>query len=214
MYSTFWSSTSGTKSVKKLFYNGCWIFIVITHTSRKGTSKDRKPSLFLAIGKFVILWYDKILHTVYAKPTARKSSKASSKKSAKSFLAKKSAKLPKLSPGLYSHSVLVKGFFHKILLVSGIINFNFGLSAFILPKSRVKIIKMGPITYPHFIMAAYICTFCLPLFSLSRGLPLYLTLSFLSLPASHLCRQGFGWPCIIVSSIIYKDCIMTLRLQI
>ncbi len=36
------------------------------------------------IGKFVILRYDKILHTEYAKPTARKSSKASRKQSAKS----------------------------------------------------------------------------------------------------------------------------------
>jgi len=30
-----------------------------------------------------------------------------------------------------------------------------------------------------------------------------LTLSFLSLPASHLCHQGLGWPCIIVRSFIY-----------
>jgi hypothetical protein len=52
------------------------------------TVKKRKE-----IGKFVILRYDKILHTEYAKPTARKSSKASSKKSGKSLLAKKSAKL-------------------------------------------------------------------------------------------------------------------------
>jgi hypothetical protein len=49
------------------------------------------------ICKFVILRYDKILHTEYAKPTARKSSKGSSKKSAKSFLAKKSAKVTELS---------------------------------------------------------------------------------------------------------------------
>jgi hypothetical protein len=40
---------------------------------------------------------------------------------------------------LYSYSGLVKGFSHKILLVSRIINYNFGLSAFILPKSGVKI---------------------------------------------------------------------------
>jgi hypothetical protein len=30
-----------------------------------------------------------------------------------------------------------------------------------------------------------------------------LTLLFLSLPASHLCHQGLGWPCIIVGSFIY-----------
>ncbi len=29
------------------------------------------------------------------------------------------------------------------------------------------------------------------------------TLSFLSLPASHLCHQGLGWPYIIVRSFIY-----------
>jgi hypothetical protein len=44
-----------------------------------------------------MLRYDKMLFTVYPKPTARKSSKALSKKSAKSFPAKKSAKLPELS---------------------------------------------------------------------------------------------------------------------
>ncbi len=48
-------------------------------------------------GKFVIIRYDKILNTKYPKPTARKSSKVSSKKFAKSFLAKKSAKLTELS---------------------------------------------------------------------------------------------------------------------
>ncbi len=31
----------------------------------------------------------------------------------------------------------------------------------------------------------------------------FLTLSFLSLPASHLCHQGLGWPCLIVRSFIY-----------
>ncbi len=50
-----------------------------------------------SILKFVILRYDEILHTEYAKPTAIKSSIASSEKFAKSFLAKKSAKLPELS---------------------------------------------------------------------------------------------------------------------
>jgi hypothetical protein len=50
------------------------------------------------IGKFVILRYDKILFTEHAKPQRRENlAKASSKKSAKSFLAKKSAKLPELS---------------------------------------------------------------------------------------------------------------------
>ncbi len=89
------------------------------------------------IGKFVILRYDKILHTECAKPLARKSSKASSKKSAKSFLAKKSAKLTAQS------SWLGKGL-HS--LVSGIINYNFGLSAFILPKSGVKITHFWRLT--------------------------------------------------------------------
>ena len=41
-----------------------------------------------------------------------------------------------------------------------------------------------------------------------------LTLSFLSLPASHLCHQGLGWPCIIVTFIIYQQLNMTLRQQI
>ncbi len=54
--------------------------------------KQKSPApLCFYIGKFVILRYDKILQTECAKPLARKSSKASSKKSAKSILAKKSA---------------------------------------------------------------------------------------------------------------------------
>ncbi len=57
-------------SIKKLFHNGCWIFIV-TLTSRKGTNKDRRQSLFLAfikmgstkrtfvqlISGYLALWY-------------------------------------------------------------------------------------------------------------------------------------------------------------
>ncbi len=31
---------------------------------------------------------------------------------------------------------------------------------------------------------------------------IYISLSFLSLPASHLCHQGLGWPCIIVRSYL------------
>ncbi len=38
-------------SKKKLFHNGCWFFI-ITLTSRKGTNKDRRQLLFLAIIKW------------------------------------------------------------------------------------------------------------------------------------------------------------------
>ncbi len=34
-------------------------------------------------------------------------------------------------------------------------------------------------------------------------------LSFLSLPAFHLCHQGLGWSCMIVTSIIYQQLIMT-----
>ncbi len=33
----------------------------------------------------------------------------------------------------------------------------------------------------------------------------FLTLSFLSLPASHLCHQGLDWPWLIVRSIIYQQ---------
>jgi hypothetical protein len=60
--------------------------------------------------------------------------KASSKKSAKSFMAKKSAKLPELS-----RAAVLVGSSRKISFVSKIKNYNFGLSAFILPKSVVKI---------------------------------------------------------------------------
>ncbi len=36
-----------------------------------------------------------------------------------------------------------------------------------------------------------------------------LTLSFLSLPASHLCHQGLDWPCLLARSNIYYLSIMT-----
>jgi hypothetical protein len=68
---------------------------------------------FRLICKFVILRHDKILFTDYAKLTSRKSSKASSKKSAKSFLAKKSAKLPELSRAAVGPGTILFNSFYK-----------------------------------------------------------------------------------------------------
>jgi hypothetical protein len=55
---------------------------------------------------------------------------------------------------------------------------------------------------------------CTPLNSQKSviSLAVFLTLSFLSLPASHLCHQDLGWLCITVKSDIYQQLIMTLRL--
>ncbi len=94
-----------------------------------------------------------IIHRMRGTMQRRKNlAKASSKKSAKSFLAKKSAKLPELSWAaaglghqtlLYSHSGHGKALFSQDIIRLWDNTLNFGLSAFIFPKAKsgVKIQK-------------------------------------------------------------------------
>ncbi len=50
--------------------------------------------------------------------------------------------------------------------------------------------------------------------SICWGQSTFLTVPFLSLPASHLCHQGLGWPSVIVRSIAYQQLILIPQLQI